>query len=57
MLAESHISIHTWPERGYAALDVFMCGDTEPLKAVEEMRRAFSPAKVVVSEHLRGEGA
>ncbi len=57
VLAESHISIHTWPERGYAALDVFMCGDTEPLKAVEEMRRAFSPAKVVVSEHLRGEGA
>ena len=28
VLAESHISIHTWPERGYAALDVFMCGDT-----------------------------
>jgi S-adenosylmethionine/arginine decarboxylase-like enzyme len=26
VLAESHISIHTWPEVGYAALDVFMCG-------------------------------
>ncbi|MDJ0607677.1 MAG: adenosylmethionine decarboxylase [Kiloniellales bacterium] len=57
VLAESHISIHTWPERAYAALDVFMCGDTEPLKAVEEMRRAFSPARVAVSEHLRGKGA
>jgi S-adenosylmethionine decarboxylase len=30
VLAESHISIHTWPERGYAAVDVFMCGASEP---------------------------
>lgn len=35
ILAESHISIHTWPERAYAAVDVFMCGDAEPYKAVE----------------------
>jgi S-adenosylmethionine decarboxylase len=27
LLAESHISIHTWPESGYAAVDVFTCGD------------------------------
>ena len=33
VLAESHISIHTWPERAYAAVDVFMCGDAEPHKA------------------------
>lgn len=26
MLAESHISVHTWPENGYAAFDIFMCG-------------------------------
>ena len=57
VLAESHISIHSWPERGYAALDVFMCGDTEPLKAVEVMREAFGPDRIVVSEHLRGKGA
>src|SRR3990170_4710927 len=30
VLAESHISIHSWPEYGYAALDVFMCGQTNP---------------------------
>lgn len=34
-IAESHISIHTWPEYGYAAADVFTCGDdVEPKKAV-----------------------
>ncbi len=30
LLAESHISIHTWPERGYAAADLFTCGDIPP---------------------------
>ncbi|CUH44658.1 adenosylmethionine decarboxylase [Ruegeria atlantica] len=30
LLAESHISIHTWPEHGYTAIDIFMCGDAEP---------------------------
>ena len=34
VLAESHISIHTWPERQYAALDVFMCGDADPYRAI-----------------------
>lgn len=32
-LAESHISIHTWPETGYAAIDIFMCGECDPLIA------------------------
>jgi len=36
LLAESHISIHTWPEAGYAAVDVFTCGEhTDPEKACE----------------------
>ncbi len=39
LLAESHISIHTWPETGYAAVDVFTCGDhTMPEKACELLR-------------------
>ncbi len=54
VLAESHISIHTWPERDYAAIDIFMCGDTRPYDAIPLLRQAFAPDKVEVSEHLRG---
>jgi S-adenosylmethionine decarboxylase len=54
VLAESHISVHTWPERGYAAFDVFMCGDARPEKAVDAIRAAFKPSRYSVGEHLRG---
>ena len=54
VLAESHISIHTWPERGYAALDIFMCGDARPERAIPVLEAAFSPARSEVSEFLRG---
>jgi S-adenosylmethionine decarboxylase len=57
VLAESHISIHTWPERGYAALDVFMCGAARPERCVEVLRHAFRPTELRVRELLRGEGA
>jgi S-adenosylmethionine decarboxylase len=33
LLAESHISIHTWPEHGYAAIDIFLCGPANDLDA------------------------
>lgn len=56
VLAESHISVHTWPEIGYGAFDVFMCGEAQPWKAVEVLRRAFSAGEVRVKELLRGEG-
>ena len=56
VLAESHISIHSWPECGYAALDVFMCGGAEPERTVEVLRAAFRPTRLVVGEHLRGRG-
>ena len=56
VLAESHISVHTWPEIGYGAFDVFMCGDAEPRKAVDVLRRAFDAGDVHVKEFLRGEG-
>jgi S-adenosylmethionine decarboxylase len=55
VLAESHISIHTWPERNYAALDVFMCGDSQPVKTIPILRDAFTPDRVVVDEFYRGE--
>ena len=54
VLAESHISIHTWPERGYAALDVFMCGDSQPEKCIDVLKKYFRPGEVKVSELLRG---
>lgn len=56
VLAESHISIHSWPESGYAALDIFMCGAAEPHRAVEVLRERFSPSQVVVEEYRRGSG-
>lgn len=54
VLAESHISIHTWPEIGYAALDIFMCGDAEPMKAVAVLKDAFQPGRVNLGDHKRG---
>ena len=54
VLAESHISIHTWPERGYAALDIFMCGDCNPYKAIPLLKQAFTPGSVQVGEQRRG---
>ncbi len=57
VLAESHISIHTWPERGYAALDVFMCGDARPELCLDVLNEAFRPETLRVKEILRGEDA
>ncbi len=54
VLAESHISVHTWPERRYAAFDVFMCGDARPELAVEVLKERFRPGRIQVSELLRG---
>lgn len=54
VLAESHISVHTWPERSFAAFDIFMCGDAVPSKAIPALREAFGPCSVSVTEHKRG---
>ena len=55
VLAESHISIHTWPDAGYAALDIFMCGDADPDACVPILREAFAAKHVGVNELLRGQ--
>lgn len=54
VLAESHISIHTWPERDFAAIDVFMCGSCDPRKVIPVLQAAFSPDRVDVDEQRRG---
>ena len=56
VLAESHISVHTWPEIGYGAFDVFMCGEAQPWNAVEVLRHTFNAGEVRVKELLRGDG-
>ena len=54
VLAESHVSVHTWPERGYAAFDIFMCGNADPHKAYSVLEQAFAPKRIVRAAHMRG---
>jgi S-adenosylmethionine decarboxylase len=54
VLAESHISVHTWPERNFAAFDIFMCGAAEPEMTIPVLKRAFKPQKLNLNELLRG---
>ncbi len=57
VLAESHISVHTWPERDFAAFDIFMCGHAKPEEAITILKRAFSPKSMQITENLRGVAA
>lgn len=55
LLAESHISIHTWPEFNYVALDIYTCGDkANPLKALEYLKEQFQPKKFGLKRIKRG---
>jgi len=54
VIKESHISIHTWPEFKYAAIDIFTCGRADPHKALPVLTKAFCPKQVQLSEHRRG---
>lgn len=54
VLAESHISIHTWPERNFAAIDVFMCGACNPYMGIPSLKTAFQPASINLGEQRRG---
>jgi len=55
VIAESHISIHTWPEYGYAAVDFFTCGDAvDPYKAYEYLKEKLGSGHSHLSELKRG---
>ena len=54
ILAESHISIHTWPEKEFAAIDIFMCGKCDPYKAVAVLKEYFSPTSIQINDQKRG---
>ncbi|WP_124982361.1 adenosylmethionine decarboxylase [Ralstonia solanacearum] len=54
LLAESHLSIHTLPEHGFAAIDAFMCGSGITLAARAIFERALAPSRVEVRVAQRG---
>jgi S-adenosylmethionine decarboxylase len=55
IIAESHLSIHTWPEYCYAAVDIFACGDSlHPEKAVDFMVQELKAGNHSVTELKRG---
>jgi len=55
VVSESHLTIHTWPEFGYAAVDVFTCGDhVDPWKAFDHIKTAFKAGRAVTDEIKRG---
>lgn len=53
-LSESHISVHTWPERKFAAFDIFMCGAAKPELAIDILKNHFKAKKVVSTINKRG---
>jgi S-adenosylmethionine decarboxylase proenzyme len=56
VIAESHLAIHTWPEYGYAAVDVFTCGDTvDPWVANRVLQESFKAKNIKTVELNRGE--
>jgi S-adenosylmethionine decarboxylase len=54
LVAESHLSIHTWPEVGYAAVDIFTCGAALPRDGVAPLVAALKPTRHEVSTVARG---
>jgi len=54
LLAESHMSIHTWPEKEYAAIDIFMCGHADTRRALDVLIQQLKPTHTFVEHLVRG---
>jgi len=55
VISESHLSVHTWPEMGYVALDIFTCGErAKPEAAVQHALKEFGAANMHITEVTRG---
>lgn len=54
VIAESHLSVHTWPENGYVAVDIYTCGNLQPRDGVEWLGRRLGAGSYRVQEILRG---
>jgi S-adenosylmethionine decarboxylase len=57
LLAESHITIHTWPDQRFAAIDLFLCGDTKPERALARIERELKPERIVTTKQARGDAS
>ena len=55
IIKESHLTIHTWPEHGYAAVDVFTCGEIQLEKGIDFLKKKFETEEVEVQLLERGE--
>ena len=56
IISESHLTIHSFPEHGYASIDVYTCGDLDPIVAVEYIAEALNASKREHIEIPRGMG-
>lgn len=57
VIQESHLTIHTWPEQGFAAVDLFTCGtQTKPRHALTHLKHALQSTRIEVRQFRRGQG-
>lgn len=54
VIAESHLTVHTWPEYGYAAVDVFSCGELDLAAGMESLITDYGSGRHEVKEYARG---
>lgn len=57
LLAESHISVHTWPEEGLATIDIFTCGAMDTASIIDRIRQCLDPCKETLTTIERGQGS